>query len=98
MGKQPALPAQGPAGGRRRCLRPAVILRHGCGCALTGDWGAVIRASTANFLKSYGSRRSEPWGEGTGSLNVLLEWCKARVYDKTIAAFAKRLAARSQSQ
>jgi len=49
-------------------------------------------ASTANYLKSYGWRRGEPWSEGTGNFNVLLEWNKARVYAKTIAAFAERLA------
>jgi lytic murein transglycosylase len=55
-------------------------------------------ASTANFLKGYGWRRGEPWGEGSANFNVLLEWNKARVYAKTIAAFAERLAASSRSQ
>ena len=53
-------------------------------------------ASTANYLRSYGWRRGEPWGEGTANFNVLLEWNKARVYAKTIAAFAERLAASSR--
>lgn len=53
-------------------------------------------ASTANYLKSYGWRRSEPWNEGSANFNVLLEWNKARVYAKTIAAFAERLAAGSR--
>ena len=51
-------------------------------------------ASTANYLKSYGWRRGEPWSEGTGNFSVLLEWNKARVYAKTIALFAERLAGR----
>lgn len=55
-------------------------------------------ASTANFLKGYGWRRGEPWSEGSENFNVLLEWNKARVYAKTIAAFAERLAASSRSQ
>ncbi len=55
-------------------------------------------ASTANYLKSYGWRRGEPWSEGSENFNVLLEWNKARVYAKTIAAFAERLAASSRSQ
>jgi lytic murein transglycosylase len=50
-------------------------------------------ASTANYLKSKGWRRGEPWGEGTANFNVILEWNKARVYAKTIALFAERLAA-----
>jgi lytic murein transglycosylase len=53
-------------------------------------------ASTANYLKSHGWRRGEPWGEGSGNFNVLLEWNKARVYAKTIALFAERLAAGSR--
>jgi lytic murein transglycosylase len=53
-------------------------------------------ASTANYLKGYGWRRGEPWSEGSGNFNVLLEWNKARVYAKTIAAFAERLAASSR--
>jgi lytic murein transglycosylase len=55
-----------------------------------------VLASTANFLKNYGWRRGEPWGEGTENFNALLEWNKARVYAKTIAAFAERLAASSR--
>jgi lytic murein transglycosylase len=53
-------------------------------------------ASTANYLKGYGWRRGEPWGEGTANFGVILEWNKAKVYAKTIAAFAERLAAASQ--
>jgi lytic murein transglycosylase len=53
-------------------------------------------ASTANFLKGYGWRQGEPWSEGTENFNVLLEWNKARVYAKTIAAYAERLAASSR--
>jgi lytic murein transglycosylase len=53
-------------------------------------------ASTANYLKSYGWRRGEPWGEGTENFNVILEWNKAGVYARTIAAFAERLAAGSR--
>jgi lytic murein transglycosylase len=49
-------------------------------------------ASTANYLKGYGWRRGEGWDEGTGNFSVLLEWNKARVYAKTIALFADRLA------
>jgi membrane-bound lytic murein transglycosylase B len=50
-------------------------------------------ASTANYLKSKGWRRGEPWDEGTANFDVLLEWNKARVYAKTIALFAQRLGA-----
>jgi lytic murein transglycosylase len=50
-------------------------------------------ASTANYLKGYGWRAGEPWGEGTANFAVIKEWNKATVYAKTIAAFADRLAA-----
>jgi lytic murein transglycosylase len=50
-------------------------------------------ASTANYLKSKGWRRGEPWGEGTANFDVILEWNKAKVYAKTIALFAEKLAA-----
>jgi lytic murein transglycosylase len=53
-------------------------------------------ASTANYLKSKGWRAGEPWGEGTENFNVILEWNKAKVYAKTIALFAERLAATSK--
>jgi len=53
-------------------------------------------ASTANYLKSKGWRPGEPWGEGTANFDVILEWNKAKVYAKTIALFAERLAAGSK--
>ena len=53
-------------------------------------------ASTANYLKGYGWKRGEPWGEGTANFAVILEWNKAKVYARTIAAFADRLAAGTQ--
>jgi lytic murein transglycosylase len=48
-------------------------------------------ASTANYLKGYGWRAGEPWGEGTANYNVIKEWNKANVYAKTIALFAECL-------
>ncbi|HLN10287.1 MAG TPA: lytic murein transglycosylase, partial [Xanthobacteraceae bacterium] len=49
-------------------------------------------ASTANFLKGYGWRRSEPWSDGSDNFQVLLQWNKSMVYSRTVAAFAERLA------
>jgi lytic murein transglycosylase len=48
-------------------------------------------ASTANYLKGYGWRAGEPWGEGTANFNVIKEWNKATVYARTIALFAECL-------
>lgn len=53
-----------------------------------------VLASTANFLRGHGWRRGEPWGEGTHNFNVLREWNRASVYQRTIALYAQRLADR----
>src|SRR5579884_420744 len=52
-----------------------------------------VLASTANYLKSYGWQRGQPWGEGTANFQVLLQWNSSEVYTKTVAYFAQQLAA-----
>src|SRR6202167_5820978 len=49
-------------------------------------------ASTANFLHSNGWQRGGGWDEGQPNFAALLEWNKATVYAKTVAAFADKLA------
>jgi len=49
-----------------------------------------VLASTANYLKGYGWKPG-PFGEGSANFDVLKEWNKSPVYQKTIAAFAARL-------
>jgi lytic murein transglycosylase len=51
-----------------------------------------VLASTANYLRGYGWQRGGSWDEGSANFAVLKEWNKAVVYQKTIAAFASRLA------
>jgi lytic murein transglycosylase len=51
-----------------------------------------VLASTANYLKGYGWKRGQPWGEGTDNFQVLLQWNSSQVYTKTVAYFAQRLA------
>ncbi len=51
-----------------------------------------VLASTANYLRGYGWRRGEPWGEGSANFQVLLQWNKSEVYTRTVAYFASRLA------
>lgn len=51
-------------------------------------------ASTANFLKGHGWQRGQPWGLGTRNYDVLRDWNRASVYQRTIATMASRLASR----
>ena len=51
-----------------------------------------VLASTANYLKGYGWKAGQPWGEGTANFQVLLQWNASEVYTKTVAYFAQRLA------
>lgn len=48
-------------------------------------------ASTANYLKGYGWKAGQPWGEGTANFVVLHQWNKADVYCRTIVWFAEQL-------
>ena len=50
-----------------------------------------VLASTANYLRGYGWKRGGVWTEGTENFEVLRQWNKSSVYQKTIAAFATRL-------
>jgi lytic murein transglycosylase len=49
-------------------------------------------ASTANYLKSYGWARDQPWTPGSANFDALLKWNESEVYSKTVAYFATRLA------
>jgi lytic murein transglycosylase len=51
-----------------------------------------VLASTANYLKSYGWQRGQPWSEGTANFQVLQQWNASEVYTKTVAYFAQQLA------
>jgi lytic murein transglycosylase len=51
-----------------------------------------VLASTANYLKGYGWKPG-PYGEGTANYEVLKQWNKSTIYQRTIALFAQRLAA-----
>ena len=50
-----------------------------------------VLASTANYLRGYGWKRAGGWTEGSENFEVLKQWNKSSVYQKTIAAFATRL-------
>jgi lytic murein transglycosylase len=49
-------------------------------------------ASTANFLKSYGWVRDQPFTPGSANFNALQKWNESEIYAKTVADFATKLA------
>ena len=50
-----------------------------------------VLASTANYLRGYGWQRGELSARARANYEVLKEWNKSPVYQKTIAAFANQL-------
>lgn len=51
-----------------------------------------ILASTANFLKGHGWQAGQPWHPGTPNYDVLRDWNRAQVYQRTISVMASKLA------
>ena len=51
-----------------------------------------VLASTASWFKGNGWQAGEDWGEGTANYEVIKEWNKATVYQKTISMLAHELA------
>lgn len=52
---------------------------------------ADVLASTANFLRKHGWRPGKDWSQGTRNFQVLRDWNRASVYQKTIAYMATEL-------
>lgn len=53
-----------------------------------------ILASTANFLKGHGWQAGQPWHPGSANYEVLRDWNRAQVYQRTISVMAGKLAGR----
>ena len=53
-----------------------------------------VLASIANYLRAFGWQRGKAWRPGTANYRVLAKWNKARVYQRTIAIAASKLAGR----
>ncbi len=51
-----------------------------------------VLASIANFLKAHGWKRGQGWLPGTANYSVLRDWNRAKVYQRTIAVMADKLA------
>jgi membrane-bound lytic murein transglycosylase B len=49
-------------------------------------------ASTANFLKGHGWQAKQGWEPGSANYDVLRDWNRASVYQRTIAMMASKLA------
>jgi len=48
-------------------------------------------ASTANFLKGHGWRAGQGWAPGSANYDVIKDWNRAEVYQRTIAVMASKL-------
>lgn len=53
-----------------------------------------ILASTANFLKGHGWQAGQSWQPGSANYEVLRDWNRAAVYQRTISVMASKLAGR----
>lgn len=51
-----------------------------------------VMASIASYLRGHGWRAGAGYAPGQPNFRVIAEWNKATVYQKTVAAFARRLA------
>lgn len=53
-----------------------------------------VLGSTANYLRAYGWKPGGDWKPGSENFKVLAAWNKSAIYQKTIALFATKLAAK----
>ncbi len=54
---------------------------------------ADVLASTANYLRGHGWKKGAGWMPGQPNFAIIKEWNKSDVYSRTVAEFARRLAA-----
>ena len=52
-----------------------------------------VLGSTANYLRGYGWQPGADWSPGTPNFLVIKQWNKSDIYSRTVAEFARRLAA-----
>lgn len=52
-----------------------------------------VLGSTANYLRGYGWQPGADWLPGTPNFSVIKQWNKSDIYSRTVAEFARRLAA-----
>jgi len=52
---------------------------------------ADVLASTANYLRAFGWQRGQSWDPGTANYNVIKQYNKAGLYQKTVAKMANAI-------
>ncbi len=77
-------------------LKSAVSYGGGGAPDLNHNVGDVL-ASTAHFLQQHGWQRGAGWAPGEPNFAAIQEWNKSKVYSRTIAYFATRLAGTSEA-
>ena len=77
-------------------LKSAVSFGGGGAPDLNHNVGDVL-ASTAHFLQQHGWQRGAGWAPGETNFAAIQEWNKSKVYSRTIAYFATRLAGGSDA-
>ena len=77
-------------------LKSAVSYGGGGSPDLNHNAGDVL-ASTAHFLQQHGWQRGAGWAPGEPNFAAIQEWNKSKVYSRTIAYFATRLAGTSEA-
>ncbi len=77
-------------------IKSAVSYGGGGSPDLNHNVGDVL-ASTAHFLQQHGWQRGAGWAPGEPNFAAIQEWNKSKVYSRTIAYFATRLAGTSEA-
>lgn len=76
---------------------PSTYIKYAVGGRDLDHSPSDVLSSTANFLKAHGWQRGAGWAPGEPNFAAIQEWNKAKIYSRTIAYFATRLAGGSEA-